>query len=300
MIYNKLLRKVKNYIRRLGIRVGPSNSPGLIDARNDNLTPLFFDGIDKENTYLINVPLTTGRALPIHTYSRSGSHPFVHALTKAMSVANSSQLTSVQNVLQSYYERVCPESAGHVVDAEEGSRLYSFPAWAIIMPWQDEAIEEWLDHVSSMVALENKDYDRKVDISNGWAWLGPTDNTKCLIESKRLVSVFRSILENGYQRSDEHDSDILATILVKDENDWVWQSISAQHRASVLSALGYERVPVRVAKVVRREQVEFWPNVLSGLYSIDEALRVFDLVYDGDYSKITAQWLQYINADKKQ
>lgn len=59
-----------------------------------------------------------------------------------------------------------------------------------------------------------------------------------------------------------------------------------QHRAASLSALGHETIPVRLtspssASIIRRDDVDFWPYVRTGLFSRETALEVFDRIFSG-------------------
>ena len=192
----------------------------------------------------------------------------------------------VKNILQEYYKLVSPKSAGHLIRAKKDSIFYKFPAWNVLMPWQQETIREWNKKIEKFVKLENQPYNRHADITNGWAWTGPTDDIKALIEAERVVSLLTSILQKGYLRNNGSDGDILGTILIKDENNWKWQAIRGQHRACVLSALGYKKIPIRIVNLIRRNEVKYWPNVVSGLYKIDEALDVFDMVFEGNFENM--------------
>ncbi|MCE8004650.1 hypothetical protein [Billgrantia ethanolica] len=52
-----------------------------------------------------------------------------------------------------------------------------------------------------------------------------------------------------------------------------------QHRYAVISALGQERIPIRVEQFVRRQEVMLWPGVASGLFTPSAALKVFDACF---------------------
>ena len=45
--------------------------------------------------------------------------------------------------------------------------------------------------------------------------------------------------------------------------------------------MGFTKIDVRVWQVIERRDVELWPNVQSGIYSIQMALKVFDNIYNG-------------------
>ena len=64
---------------------------------------------------------------------------------------------------------------------------------------------------------------------------------------------------------------------------------NGQHRASALSALGHETVTLLLGVKhprgpfrIDRSAVLDWPLVRGGLYRVDEALRVFDGIFDAN------------------
>jgi hypothetical protein len=109
---------------------------------------------------------------------------------------------------------------------------------------------------------------------------GPADASYMDIEIHRLIRVFESIKKNGYNRSNKKDGDIECHVLVN-EQDFVYMVNVGTHRMAAVSALNYSKIPVEVTQIIRREDVNCWPHVKDGLFSITEALYVFDRIFNG-------------------
>jgi hypothetical protein len=112
----------------------------------------------------------------------------------------------------------------------------------------------------------------------GWQYFGPVSDSVGLLEFSRLKSVYESINEKGY--CPPAKSHIHGEFLISDD-DWVWVNLGGKHRCAALIAMNYSEIPVRVrgkygAAFVRRCEVDYWPNVLNGLFSRDQALQFFD------------------------
>ena len=167
------------------------------------------------------------------------------------------------------------------------------------MPWYPETIDEWRGRVANAEHANNCSNQSNLTIEDGWAWTGPVSEDKRQLEVHRLSALLRSVVAQGYQRSDGQDGDIKAVLLVNEREEWVWQAMDAQHRAAVVSALGLETVPVRVSRVIRREEAKFWPNVVRGLYSVDEALLIFDNIFYGRYSHVTGKWDDWLTSNRQ-
>jgi hypothetical protein len=253
---------------------------------NNNINDkLFNPGIEREKSVILPeifvLPISKGRALPVHSFNKNGYHPFVNAAKKALKVPKKKRYCVIKEYLSEYYSKFVPITAGHLMSSTKKSKLYKFPTWAIMMPWQRANIYKHSMNVRNNVRIENKENKENIGIDSGWAWTGPVAENKLSIESKRLNIVLDSILTKGYVTHNGKDGHILGTILIKDNNSWVWQSVTGQHRTSVLAALEFSNVKVKVRMFVRRDEVECWPQVVNGFYTINEAIDIFDKVFDG-------------------
>lgn len=91
------------------------------------------------------------------------------------------------------------------------------------------------------------------------------------------ASVNNIIIKEGYAPSKlDH---IYGEFLI-DGNNWIWIAIGGTHRFSVLLALNVDTIPVAkltrwVTLFVQHSEVEFWPNVGSGLLTVEETLSIF-------------------------
>lgn len=257
-------------------------------------SPIVLNYVPNSNGILLNVNMEDGRGLPIYSYGANGNHPFAYAVRITKNLKFELQYESIYTALSIFYKLILPKNAAELVLVSAESRLNNFPVWAIVMPWDNTDIEEWKKNVENSVIFENLVAKSMINIQKGWAWVGPVHKDKLRIEAQRLFRVLQSIQMHGYNRNDGPDGDIVANILVNERNEWVWQSITGQHRVSVLSGLGYKTIPIRVMKIIRQEDVDFWPNVLNGLYTRTEALYVFNMVFNGNFSHVTKNWDDYL------
>ncbi len=233
-----------------------------------------------------------GRGRPIFTFSREGINPFVVA---AKSYLVKGTLESIREVLDNYYNLVQPKNASEIFSfsLRKDSPLNKLPAWSIVMPWDKRNHKDQLKHVKKVVNKENKQAGGATGIEDGWAWTGPANPEKIIIESVRLKSILDSIKKRGYQRHNGMGGDISVYIFMGANDKWCWQVKTGQHRATAVSVLGYRNVALRVIKILRREDVHCWPNVKNGLFTTQEALSAFDQVLTGEIPGIAAKWVDY-------
>jgi hypothetical protein len=121
------------------------------------------------------------------------------------------------------------------------------------------------------------------DENFGCQFFGPLSSDHGELEFKRLTSVNNNIVKDGYMPS-KHGH-LHGEFLINGD-EWVWIAIGGKHRFSVLSALDLDAIPVAklsrwATLFVRRSEVNYWPNVRNGIFSIEEALSIFDRIMIG-------------------
>lgn len=206
------------------------------------------------------------------------NHPFKKAILEAVNSKNEYQ--AIKDSLDDFYKNNKPESPAEVLGLNEKElpNLSDKPAWVAIHPWEDRTIDEVEEKRPDLTQRENKRKGKDIDIDEGWHLFGPVSKDKLEIEAKRVYELFKKIEKEGYSAYNNNNN-IIATILIDQENDKMkWVVYDGQHRTSILSALDYEKVPVLVKKIVSRNDVEFWPGVVSGDFTKESALKIFDRV----------------------
>lgn len=107
-------------------------------------------------------------------------------------------------------------------------------------------------------------------------------------EFKRLVNVYENIKQHGFKQ--EHfarRNDYIRGIILKNQNKFKFLILSGVHRTSVLSAIGYTKVPVNVDYhkfpcVIDIDNISNWPCVKLNIYSKETAEAIFNNYFTED------------------
>ncbi|WP_141737117.1 hypothetical protein [Marinobacter sp. X15-166B] len=201
-------------------------------------------------------------------------------------------MDEVYNILKRYYAMVQPTTAAEWIGLSKDlvTVLHHESPLATSMPWATRTPDECRRARESWAKEESKNVGLDLSIEHGWHFWGPVDNKKLEIEAHRIYRLIRSIKTHGYRRHDGRDGDILGIMLRTENNQWCWRVSGGIHRAAVLSALGSDTIPVRIVQVINREDVDHWPGVISGIFSRQAALAVFDAVLEGSVPQIVRHW----------
>lgn len=193
------------------------------------------------------------------------------------------------SILERYYNEFCPTSMQAVLKSNN-TYLSKYHPMATVLPWStstpeakltsscvDENAHKILSKEAYKLGLSEKD-------NYGWQFFGPVSKSLGLQEYLRLITVYTSIKNNGY-RPEKHGN-INGYFLISD-NDWVWVNFGGKHRFASLVALKFKNIQVALKSkscelLIRRTDVDYWPNVKNGLFSKPDALNIFDQILKGN------------------
>lgn len=116
---------------------------------------------------------------------------------------------------------------------------------------------------------------------HGLHWFGPVSYEKGEFEFKRLISVYKSI-KNGYNR---FLGDIGVRILRSGEDYIFTMGGGGLHRTAAIAGMGHKTFPAQFKVpnfLADTKDVEYWPHVLSGLWSKKKALAHADYLFRFD------------------
>lgn len=291
LVMKALKKQIKSLLEVFGYRLFRIDSLRPVDVRQGNNNPkqFFYYG---GRPVLIDAPTTLGR---IRFFSLSKEcNPFVYAVSVALNEVDT--LNTIESVLHKYYSLVKPENAHDWLglNAKDAPLLSEVPVWSVPEPWKLADIGQKRSSIQNVAINESRQTGHALDISHGEKCFGPVTKEKLSIETTRLHNVMLSIQHNGWQRHDGYDGDIEAVVFMRDECRWCWQVSRGLHRVAVLSALGWQNIPLRVNAIVWRSDADIWPNVVSGLYTKIGALKLFDRISDGALPPIVQPWTEEV------
>lgn len=58
------------------------------------------------------------------------------------------------------------------------------------------------------------------------------------------------------------------------------------HRVRILSALNYVQIPLKITRIIRIQEVKYWPNVINKLFTEKEATHIFYNYFHGNKPEI--------------
>lgn len=296
---NETLKKItKSLLDRFGYRVVRHDRPVKIKTSTPPPYATLKVFKKKNKTLLFNANIKEGRGTPLWSLATPSYHPFVIAGRAWLTNEGSEKYKAsiVREILNQYYVLVAPKDVSQLFDIySHRQELCSLPVFSAVMPWWSSDPYGRMSKVEETTMRENERSGRRIGIEFGWPWVGPARAEKVSIEADRLIHVMESISRFGYKRHNGLEGDMQVDVLVNADGGWVWQVKSGQHRACALAALGFGTIPIRCGQIIHRNAVTIWPNVQRGIYSIEEALNIFDNSFSGALPAFASGWISFVD-----
>ncbi len=232
--------------------------------------------------FIIEIPLSACRrgslAFPL---IQGAGDPFIETLLAYMRGTCKSYDDSP---LQIFFEHWKPANAAEALclnPEEVCDELCNLPP-IVLFPWWNQTPKEIMHAQKIYCASECRQFGiPECDINS--------DSFRRL-HYKRLIDIYNKIKIHGFKGINQNGHDITGEMLIHGENiRFVLRG--GQHRTSVLAAIGYHNIPLRVRLIVRREDYRFWPYVRDGLFTTDQALFVFDRVFSGKQPQCFSKYI---------
>ncbi|MCE8038678.1 MAG: hypothetical protein ACXIU5_14160 [Halomonadaceae bacterium] len=291
-ISRKSYRRLARFPRRFWHRFAPRQYP-IQDLSQDSIGPLEALYAYPDVPCLIRCRLadcrwygSTGIA-----YGPGSRHPYVQSLQQYVTGECRDYRGSC---LEAYWQRWQPTTLAASLGLSEdvahpwlsvAPPLRDFLPWSGLARW--EALRAYADSepVRREMPVSRKDATAIRQVGPKPTWFGER-------RIAQLVALYETIVREGYRRWASQRLDYFRQHIVVDtlERDGEVRFVVAngQHRASVLSVLGHEYVPVlahvphrRGPSLVRREDFRRWPLVERGIFLPSQALEVFDRIFEG-------------------
>lgn len=276
--------RLKHYYNIAIHRIKRLSGNAFIDLRNSPISPLEamyrFKSVQE---CLLQAPTNRCRAFGPMGYKciPAAGHPYIMAVEAYL--MNNSKEQCVK-VLADYYERNRPKTASELFNLPfQNVVLRELPALQAEVPWREHSGDKVQERRRRQSVKEMSCSLEEISLYGETNIFGPVTSQRIEVECARLLAVTESIINNGYRSGYANSEHVTGWLLVNESNEWIVDIAGGKHRIAVLTALGYEKVPVVFTskRLVFRDRAHNWPGVKSGQFTVKEAQRIFDNIYIG-------------------
>jgi hypothetical protein len=280
-------------MRSLGYEIRRVADPAKLDIEPVGTDPVTLEYcLTKRGYAVLDIPLESCRAF--HTLGlplNPRDHPFVKAFQAALPNPRSEgALADIRQVLEQYYDAVQPASACEVVglSPQLAPGLRGVAPLGYIYPWSEKGVDEITQRRKRSMKYVGMRYGFKPETEIGHTFFGPARAAKLELQIARLHTLMQAVRSQGFKPF-ARDFPTKVIALRKDsENRWLIEE--GQHRFAIGAALTIASIPAIVTSVVRREDARLWPQVVSGTFTEEGALNMFDRIFGGVPPPVARDW----------
>ena len=177
------------------------------------------------------------------------------------------------------------------IEPNNGEKFRDYPWWAEVKPWDNRTLDDKLKHYAYEVK-KNRAQNGMHIVSNDPNEIMKDDFENSISShSMQYAKLTEQIKRNGFKYGGDYGYVDAEIFIVNNKIRWK-PGGEGNHRVVVASALGLKSIPVLVTKIIRLDELKYWPNVVNGSFSKDQAARIFYNIFDAKPSKIYNEWIR--------
>jgi hypothetical protein len=211
-------------------------------------------------------------------------HPLVRILRNSASAKSRKMFEeSIRSDVFKYYADYQPAGLWECVGVDYSPKFDSLPlpSHTHNPPWPWSLFDYQMKNKEKTAIMRNGKVLKALTKDHGVQHWGPSSNEKIEAEIWKFGRLFESIKESGFKDFPNQPAGFVeADILMNKKGEWRWMVEQGQHRVMMCSALDIPTINIKVRRVLTKETVEYFPRVMDGLYSIDQASHIFDRVVE--------------------
>lgn len=297
MSQSKIKTLINNFLSKLNLKIVKLNSVEPNDLTKIKLNAIGAQYLAGHRPMVINIELKDGRTNNWFDMTENSFDPGIFSIKTALKKGFKDEdlYNDILKSLQEYYSLMKFKNASHSLNIEsfDDENIKNYPWWAFVLPWDSFTFED---------QIKNYPYDVKRNrLMNGLDI--PSDDPNTILKenyekgwpshAKQYTDLVSSIKKQGFKSGAKYGY-VSAEILI-DKNKICWKpGAEGNHRATVAAALGIKTIPVLVTKIIRFEELEYWPNVRKGYFTKEQAKKIFYNIFNARTSKIHESWVRKI------
>ena len=295
MFKNKIKNTINKFLSIFNLKIIKLDRANPFDLTDKNLNPMTAQYLVGQNQIVINMELSKGRTNNWFDMSKKSLDPAIFSIRKALKKDLTSEdfYSEILSTLQEHRSLTTYKNAAEFldIDFEQSGNLKSYPWWAEVNPWDNYTFDDEIKHYPNDV--------KKNRASNGMNILS-NDPDEIIIDdfenslpshAKQYSKLVKKIKDNNFKYGDDYGY-VAAEILISN-NELRWKpGRDGNHRVAVASALGFKTIPVLITKIIRLDELEYWPNVMNGSFNSNQATKIFLSIFDAKPSRIHNKWIE--------
>lgn len=295
MLKNIIKFSVNSFLSKFNIRIDNLSSVNPYNLIDKDINPLSAHYYAGHKKILININLSDCRTNRWFNMSENSLDPAIFAIRDSLKKnLNINDLyEKILNLLNENLSLGLPKNAAEHLDIEPdlNKKICDYPWWAAVNPWDNRTLDDQLK-IYPIEVKKNRAKNGMQIISDDPNEIVRDDIENSLpSHANQYTKLTQLIKKNGFRYGDKYGY-VNAELFVAN-NNFCWKiGDEGNHRATVAAALGMTKIPALMTKIIRLDELDYWPNVINGTFKKDQAIKIFYNIFDAKPSKIYDEWIK--------
>ena len=295
MFKNKIKYYINNLFSIFNLKIVnlDSNKPyNIIDKDINPLSAQYFAGQKK---VLMNIDLSKCRTNRWFGMSGDSLDPFIFMINNSIKQnlkGNELYANILKFLKENQFLGLAKNAAEHLdIDSDLSEKIANYPWWAAVNPWDNRTFEDQLYYYPIEVK-KNRAINGMQILSDDHNEIVRDDIDNSLpSHANQYTKLIGQIKKNGFKYGNEFGH-VTAELFIAD-NKFCWKiGEEGNHRATVAAALEIKKIPIIITKIIKLDEIDYWPNVANGLFSKNQASKIFYSIFEAKPSKIYDKWIE--------
>ena len=295
MLKKKIKKIIKKLLSAFNLRIIKLDTDSVINltiSDFDILSTQYLVGLKKN---IINIDIDKGRTDRWFDMSINSLDPAIFAIRNALkkNLKGDALYKDILSTLWTHNSLTSIKNAAKYLDIDnnDDENFKSYPWWASVYPWDTRTLENQLKYHPDEVKKNRLINGMKILSDNSDEIMDNHLEKSLFSHAKQYAQLTEEIKKNGF-KYDEDYNHISAEIFVHNHK-FCWKvGRDGNHRVAVLAALGFQTIPVQITKIIRLEELKYWPNVKRSNFNEKQASNIFYNIFDAKPSKIHDKWIE--------
>jgi hypothetical protein len=294
-MFKEKVKKILNYLLAIfNLKIITFKSLKLYDLTKNNFNPISTQYIVGIKTNVSNIDLNKGRTDRWFETTSKSLDPAIFAIRNALKNDLKGKLlyNDILSNLKIHKSLTSYNNAAEYLDIEtdENKKLINYPWWSTVYPWENRTFENKLKHYPQEVKKNRLSNNMKILSNNPDEIMKDDFENSLSSHAKQYAELTEKIRKDGF-KYDASYAHISAEIFV-DKNMFCWKvGLEGNHRIAAAAALGLEKIPVNITKIIKLDELEYWPNVKLGYFNKKQAIKIFYSIFNAKPSRIHNKWI---------
>tara|TARA_B100000035_G_scaffold313188_1_gene326342 strand:+ start:12452 stop:13363 length:912 start_codon:yes stop_codon:yes gene_type:complete len=302
MLKNFIKNSLNNFLSKFNFELVNIKNNGPFNFTDRNINPIAAQYLFEHRKAIVNIDLSTGRTSRCFDLQVESLDPPLFSIRKALNknLKGEELYLNILTSLKENHSLTIFNKAIDVLDIDPNNcnNLINYPWWAQVNPWDMVTFEDKLKYYPSAVKRDRLKNGMKIKSTKPDEIMKEDLNHSLPSHAKQYSDLVEKIRLNGFKSGSVYG--YINAEIFSIGNDYVWKpGGEGNHRLVAAAALGIKKLPVLITKIIRFEDLRYWPNVERGFFTHDQAAKLFHNVFNAKPSRIYNEWIKRKHIDKK-